>query len=608
MKIIYYFLTNIIFLISINSFSQEKLISNNFSKQNLYDRSYLKPYFKEAAIEFNIPVEILEAIGFVESHWVQRFPDIVSKGDIPNAYGVMGLRNDEYFGYSLIESSKIINCTKEDLINNPLQNIRGAAAFLRNIAESESLKGKIVYNYLDWIPVIEIYSGIPQSEVRKIYSTEVIKLLQTGYDNYGIKINKIENIEINIFNKEIKEFSTIGCSGTTWNSASTCNYGVGRGGYSVNKIIIHSTEGTFASAISWFQNCTAGVSAHYVVGNNGSSIYQMVDENNTAWHAGNSVYNKQSIGIEIAGYASDPSYFNSSVLQAVANLCICDCNYWGIAKNRVNIIGHNQVPDENNSNLWGGVSHKLDPGGYFSWDYLMPLVTNTLNSYQQLKITTSSLNVRTGPSSSSPLLTTVQLNQEFVSYYKDNSSGWYLIFVPGFNSYHFDGWISGSYVQQLSCQNQIKIVNAWPTPVNIRNGNSTSYSVIDKVIDDQKYVAISKNNGWYNFHTPTSVGSSTAWCSGSYVNEMCGFLGVENFLNEFDFAVYPNPTTDNIEIKISEDILIKKLVIYNELGQTLINIDNPSKKIFTDTLPQGLFLVKIEDSKNRIAVTKLIKN
>ena len=60
----------------------------------------------------------------------------------------------------------------------------------------------------------------------------------------------------------------------------------GRSGYSIDFIVIHYTAaGSAESTISWFKNPMARVSAHYLIARNGT-IYQLVQDEDTAWHAG----------------------------------------------------------------------------------------------------------------------------------------------------------------------------------------------------------------------------------------------------------------------------------------------------------------------------------
>ena len=69
-------------------------------------------------------------------------------------------------------------------------------------------------------------------------------------------------------------------------------------------IVLHNTAASVSSALSWFENPKSKVSAHYIMGRDGTA-YLTVNEENVAWHAGNSFINWNSIGIEIEATAND---------------------------------------------------------------------------------------------------------------------------------------------------------------------------------------------------------------------------------------------------------------------------------------------------------------
>ena len=64
------------------------------------------------------------------------------------------------------------------------------------------------------------------------------------------------------------------------------NYEPGRDGNSIDLIVLHYTAGgSPEGVISWFRNPRARSSAHYLVARDGT-IYQFVQDEDTAWHAG----------------------------------------------------------------------------------------------------------------------------------------------------------------------------------------------------------------------------------------------------------------------------------------------------------------------------------
>ena len=130
------------------------------------------------------------------------------------------------------------------------------------------------------------------------------------------------------------------------------NFDSGRSGHKPEAIIIHKTEGSFSSAIGWFQNEDARVSAHYVIDLDGD-IAQMVDENDTAWHAGvivkpswkllkNGVNpNLYTIGIELAGKAVDDTPADQAL--ALAELISDIHRRWKIPIDDQHIVFHREI-------------------------------------------------------------------------------------------------------------------------------------------------------------------------------------------------------------------------------------------------------------------------
>ena len=77
-------------------------------------------------------------------------------------------------------------------------------------------------------------------------------------------------------------------------------YKSSRNGYDIDRIVVHyTTSRNIDATIRWFQTAPAGkrVSAHYVIGQDGELV-QMVEDGFAAWHAGKSLENLRSIGIE----------------------------------------------------------------------------------------------------------------------------------------------------------------------------------------------------------------------------------------------------------------------------------------------------------------------
>src|SRR5262249_54171904 len=76
-----------------------------------------------------------------------------------------------------------------------------------------------------------------------------------------------------------------------------------RNGIPIRRIIMHYTTSRNANGtIAWFSDPKSRVSAHYVIGRDGS-IFQMVRDGDKAWHAKNA--NADSIGVEHSAAKGD---------------------------------------------------------------------------------------------------------------------------------------------------------------------------------------------------------------------------------------------------------------------------------------------------------------
>lgn len=92
---------------------------------------------------------------------------------------------------------------------------------------------------------------------------------------------------------------------TRFLQCNATNFTKGRGGNSVQWLVIHYTAGAKtadgaaeANCIYFGREANLGASAHYFVCD-GYTIWQSVSESDTAWHAGNWAINQRSIGIEV---------------------------------------------------------------------------------------------------------------------------------------------------------------------------------------------------------------------------------------------------------------------------------------------------------------------
>jgi N-acetylmuramoyl-L-alanine amidase len=129
-----------------------------------------------------------------------------------------------------------------------------------------------------------------------------------------------------------------------------------------NLVIIHHTsDTTVEEALNTLTSPASKVSAHYLIGRDGS-IIQLVEENARAWHAGLSWWggvtdvNSISLGIELDNDGFEP--FAEPLIDSLLMLLADIRQRYHIPA--ANFIGHADVAP----------SRKTDPSAFFPWDKL----------------------------------------------------------------------------------------------------------------------------------------------------------------------------------------------------------------------------------------------
>ncbi|MGI5458152.1 N-acetylmuramoyl-L-alanine amidase [Streptomyces sp. CA-249302] len=153
--------------------------------------------------------------------------------------------------------------------------------------------------------------------------------------------------------------------GARWIAASSANYRRADrpDDYAIDRVVVHVTQGGYASAVKAFEDPGHRAAAHYIVRKDGR-VTQMIRELDVAFHAGNRGYNERSVGIEHEGFVERRSSFTDAMYTASARLTAGICARYGIPVDREHVIGHVEVP---------GTDH-TDPGPYWDWDRYMGLV------------------------------------------------------------------------------------------------------------------------------------------------------------------------------------------------------------------------------------------
>ena len=363
-------------------------------------------WFADASAEFDVPVELLQSIAFVESRWQHIVPSQVLGGDAlagrnarlaehdhhqPPAFGVMGLRDDDHFGRSLRDAAALLGRTPEELQLDPQLNIRGAAALLAQYGAGLGRADAIEL----WEPAAARLSGIPQPAIAEMHTYDVFHAILSGraadsfrvtqrelaldaiYGAEKLAVLSAERLTIDVNARGGIGSDSADYAPAIWDPAASCNYGAGRSS-SVTHIAEHIAQGSYAGTISWFKNCSASVSAHYVVRSSDGQVTQMVRESDTAWHVAS--HNSYSIGIEHEGYADNCAWYTTAMYNGSSALTRDIADSHGIARTATydaSLGWDTELPVSSVFKIKGHTNFpttKTCPGACFDWPRFRGLV------------------------------------------------------------------------------------------------------------------------------------------------------------------------------------------------------------------------------------------
>ena len=223
--------------------------------------------FASSAKLSGVPLRLLSGMAYLETGLVAQPRDAESEGN--PLMGVMGLRLEGTLPSSVQNLANRTGVHQALLISSQSENIRAAALGLRRLLDGEtggvaSVKGAA------------LFLGLPAGASNR-YQIRLGKVLQEGIatqlrDGSRFVLPPAPDAALQKYlatlTSRIPQAPGYGpadyvpaCSGNYTNAS--------RGANEIQRIIIHTVQGSYSSCINWFANCDAQVSAHCVVSKNG---------------------------------------------------------------------------------------------------------------------------------------------------------------------------------------------------------------------------------------------------------------------------------------------------------------------------------------------------
>ena len=368
--------------------------------QNTENQNYKLAFESAYQARPGIPKGLLEAISFTNTHcnhltddnYFNDGPDVM-----PRTYGLMGLVKEGkgYFRENLHLVAELSGISETEILQSPEKNVLAYAKAFGRLAEES--KATDINGYLS---VVQQLSELPIGEEKDIYPMQSMlysvclflndekKAEQFGFPKHNIDLKSVFAEHYNLLTTPQLGISrSPDYPQAIWNPAPECNFSERT--KEVSAVVIHYTEGSYAGCISWFKNCDAQVSAHYVIRSVDGQVTQMVLERDKAWHARTA--NGYTIGIEHEAYGNVWEFFTEEMYQSSANLVRSICSRHepidghrtfyrdtldnGSCLNNglhslgdegacIKIRGHQHYPDQSHT----------DPGPYWDWNHYYKLI------------------------------------------------------------------------------------------------------------------------------------------------------------------------------------------------------------------------------------------
>ena len=322
--------------------------------------------FDRVALDQGVPRELLLALAWHNTSFDPLDPG--DKHEHAPAFGWLGLSAGQ-----VEQAAALSGLPVEDVRHDPRANLWAGAALLSELAGPGA---DMLEPGAPWWPAVTAITELDTQWMRDEHALDVFTTIQEGLD-----VETAEGARISFLGRDLPDLEDIDLEEGPYEESGDF-HGVtgfpGRARYlpahssnssargsSIRRIVLHTTEGSYAGAIGWFRNASSNVSAHYVVRRSDGQVTQMVPDNRAAWHACSS--NSDTIGIEHEGRASVASTWTSANLEASARLVGWLARKYDIPVDRNHIVGHGEVQPSY-------CAYRYDPGPHFPWSTYMQKV------------------------------------------------------------------------------------------------------------------------------------------------------------------------------------------------------------------------------------------
>ncbi|MCF3964909.1 N-acetylmuramoyl-L-alanine amidase [Streptomyces fuscigenes] len=367
--------------------------------------------FSAAAAKYDVPTSVLMAVTHEESGW-QSHKGYSNKGgyglaDLTDVTKDMLVNGDAGAGgrsdlasmidhpemHTLQKAAELTGIPADKLRTDRRSNLEGAAALLASY--QKSVGGGLSKDPSDWTGAVAKYSRLPDEKAATSYVDNVFGTIRSGAqqksaDGRTVKLAADPSAKpVTAQMDKLKLKNRPSSTGAECPASMDCTFDpvtiAGNGqvsnrpanGIKIDRIVLHTAEGSFESAKEELDASGAITAAHYLMDTDGTTT-QLMANKDLAFAVGNYHYNLHSISIEQAGFtARGADWYTDAVYQQTAKLVKYLAKRYDVPMDRQHILGHDNVPGSLDSNL---AAQHWDKGTAWDWSRFMRLAGSPIDS------------------------------------------------------------------------------------------------------------------------------------------------------------------------------------------------------------------------------------
>ena len=297
---------------------------------------------------------------------------------------------------TLGDAARLTGRSREELRTDAAVNLDGAAALLAQTQRSLGARTGATTDVASWYAAAALASGAATTATRTGFADGVMGSAATGTrvrvgrateETAPVRVGSTAVDRSALARRESVRRKALARKGSPidapkgldveWVEAPYEQTGSDPGAYgnhdlgnrpvspALNTIVIHDTEGSYASALELVQDPTY-LAWNYTIRSSDGHIAQHLETKDVGWHAGNWYVNTHALGLEHEGYAADgPEWYTDALYRRSAKLVGYLARKYGIPLDRGHIIGHDQVPGIATAYIAG---MHWDPGPMWDWE------------------------------------------------------------------------------------------------------------------------------------------------------------------------------------------------------------------------------------------------